>query len=40
MLVLALMCLGCLPENLQSEVIRRIATLQTVGPDALKNWNR
>ena len=27
--------LGLLPENLQSEVIRRIATLQTVGPDAL-----
>ena len=28
--------LGLLPENLQSEVIRRIATLQTVGPDALR----
>ena len=28
--------LGLFPENLQSEVIRRIATLQTVGPDALR----
>ena len=28
--------LGLLPENNQSEVIRRIATLQTVGPDALR----
>ncbi|MEC7209000.1 MAG: flagellar motor switch protein FliG, partial [Pseudomonadota bacterium] len=28
--------LGLLPENSQSEVIRRIATLQTVGPDALR----
>ena len=28
--------LGLLPENLQSEVIRRIATLETVGPDALR----
>ncbi len=28
--------LGLLPENLQSEVVRRIATLQTVGPDALR----
>ena len=28
--------LGLLSENLQSEVIRRIATLQTVGPDALR----
>jgi len=27
--------LGLLPTNLQPEVIRRIATLQTVGPDAL-----
>ena len=27
--------LGLLPENLQSDVIRRIATLQTVQPDAL-----
>jgi len=25
-----------LPENMQAEVIRRIATLQTVGPDALR----
>ena len=28
--------LGLLPENMQAEVIRRIATLQTVGPDALR----
>jgi flagellar motor switch protein FliG len=28
--------LGLLPEAAQSEVIRRIATLQTVGPDALR----
>ena len=28
--------LGLLPETIQSEVIRRIATLQTVGPDALR----
>ena len=28
--------LGLLPENIQSEVIRRIATLKTVGPDALR----
>ena len=28
--------LGLLPENMQSEVIRRIATLKTVGPDALR----
>ncbi len=27
--------LGLLPEALQSEIVRRIATLQTVGPDAL-----
>ena len=27
--------LGLLPESLQSEIVRRIATLQTVGPDAL-----
>ncbi|MEC7190547.1 MAG: flagellar motor switch protein FliG, partial [Pseudomonadota bacterium] len=27
--------LGLLPELLQSEIVRRIATLQTVGPDAL-----
>jgi flagellar motor switch protein FliG len=27
--------LGLLPTNLQPEIIRRIATLQTVGPDAL-----
>ena len=27
--------LGLLPETLQSEIVRRIATLQTVGPDAL-----
>jgi flagellar motor switch protein FliG len=27
--------LGLLPDALQSEIIRRIATLQTVGPDAL-----
>jgi len=27
--------LGLLPNNLQPEIIRRIATLQTVGPDAL-----
>jgi len=28
--------LGLLPENMQAEVIRRIATLKTVGPDALR----
>ena len=28
--------LGLLPEAMQSEVIRRIATLKTVGPDALR----
>ena len=27
--------LGLLPDTLQSEIVRRIATLQTVGPDAL-----
>ena len=27
--------LGLLPNNMQPEIIRRIATLQTVGPDAL-----
>ena len=27
--------LGLLPETLQSEIVRRITTLQTVGPDAL-----
>ena len=27
--------LGLLPESMQSEIVRRIATLQTVGPDAL-----
>jgi len=27
--------LGLLPESLQSEIVRRIATLQNVGPDAL-----
>ena len=27
--------LGLLPDALQSEIVRRIATLQTVGPDAL-----
>ena len=28
--------LGLLPENVQAEVIRRIATLKTVGPDAIR----
>ena len=28
--------LGLLPENIQPEVIRRIATLKTVGPDAIR----
>ena len=28
--------LGLLPENVQAEVIRRIATLKTVGPDAMR----
>ena len=28
--------LGLLPEEAQAEVIRRIATLKTVGPDALR----
>ena len=28
--------LGLLPENIQAEVIRRIATLKTVGPDAIR----
>jgi len=28
--------LGLLPEDMQAEVIRRIATLKTVGPDALR----
>jgi flagellar motor switch protein FliG len=28
--------LGLLPENVQPEVIRRIATLKTVGPDAIR----
>ena len=28
--------MGLLPEEAQAEVIRRIATLKTVGPDALR----
>ena len=32
--------LGLLPEGLQSEIVRRIATLQTVGPDALSELEK